>query len=98
MLREQPQQTNAYLHPKSAAALKTKPATNKNKKATAISSTIVRTQVAPIQTWNNDTDARLTELFCKGLDLDELADAFGRTKTAVLTRIRKLGLQEKYGI
>ncbi|MFM2361012.1 MAG: hypothetical protein RLY16_3005, partial [Bacteroidota bacterium] len=98
MLREQPQKTNAYVHPKSAAALKTKPPANKTKQPTAITPTAVRTQVIPIQAWNDETDKRLTELFCKGLDLEELALAFGRTKTAVLTRVRKLGLQEKYGI
>lgn len=49
------------------------------------------------QPWTTELDDELTTLFCKGLNIKEMARHFGRTKGAIIARIKKLELQELYG-
>jgi F-box protein, helicase, 18 len=47
--------------------------------------------------WTDDLDCELTEMYCEGRMVEELAIYFGRTKGAIYSRIKKLELEEKYG-
>ena len=47
--------------------------------------------------WTNELDDQLTELYCKGKTLPELALHFGRTKGAIRSRIKRLELEDLYG-
>lgn len=47
--------------------------------------------------WSADDDAELEHLWCKGATVDELASHFQRKRGAILSRIKKLELKEKYG-
>lgn len=47
--------------------------------------------------WSADDDAELEHLWCKGATVDELASHFQRKRGAILSRIKKLELEEKYG-
>ena len=49
------------------------------------------------QKWTSDQDEELTEMYCEGLSLREMADHFGRSKTAIQSRIKKLNLHNLYG-
>lgn len=49
------------------------------------------------QSWSAELDQELTQLFCDGTSISELAKHFSRTKGAIWSRIKKLELQEKYG-
>lgn len=49
------------------------------------------------QPWTTELDDELTTLFCKGLNIKDMARHFGRTKGAIISRIKKLELQELYG-
>jgi F-box protein, helicase, 18 len=49
------------------------------------------------QPWTTELDDELTVLFCKGINVKELAKHFGRTKGAIISRIKKLELNELYG-
>lgn len=49
------------------------------------------------QPWTTELDDELTTLFCKGFDIKEMARHFGRTKGAIIARIKKLELRELYG-
>lgn len=42
--------------------------------------------------WSEADDAMLTQLWSKGLSLDEIAERFGRKRGAIISRIKKLGL------
>lgn len=72
-----------------------------NKKANADKAyaySTVRTQHKDAyKAWTEDQDEELTDLFCEGKDLHDLAKHFGRTKGAIRARIKKLELEEKYG-
>ena len=46
--------------------------------------------------WTHDEDEKLEHLFSVGKTTIELAQIFGREKCAIKSRIKKLGLREKY--
>ncbi len=47
--------------------------------------------------WSADDDAELEHMWRKGATVDELASHFQRKRGAILSRIKKLELEEKYG-
>lgn len=47
--------------------------------------------------WSADDDAELEHMWRKGATADELASHFQRKRGAILSRIKKLGLEEMYG-
>lgn len=47
--------------------------------------------------WTPDLDNELTIMFCEGVNPKDMAKHFGRTRGAILSRIRKLELEELYG-
>jgi (p)ppGpp synthase/HD superfamily hydrolase len=47
--------------------------------------------------WSEDDDWTLTKMWCGGVAVKELADHFQRKPGAILSRIKKLELEEKYG-
>lgn len=47
--------------------------------------------------WNEEDDSKLTALWCEGATIEELASYFQRKPGAILSRIKKLGLDEKCG-
>lgn len=47
-------------------------------------------------TWTQDEDDRLEELFCKGKTTKELSEIFQRKQGAIRSRVKKLELEEKY--
>ncbi len=49
------------------------------------------------QPWTDELDKELTNLYCKDVDVQEMAKHFGRTKGSILARIKKLDLYELYG-
>ncbi len=49
------------------------------------------------QPWTPGLDQELTRMFSEGIGAKDLAKHFGRTKTAVASRIRKLELDDFYG-
>lgn len=46
--------------------------------------------------WSEEQDERLEELFVSRTPVKEIAAEFGRTRGAIYSRIKKLGLQEKH--
>jgi hypothetical protein len=48
--------------------------------------------------WTKEDDENLELLFCEGKTVKELSEIFGRGKGAILSRIKKLELEEKYGV
>jgi DNA-directed RNA polymerase specialized sigma24 family protein len=46
--------------------------------------------------WSKDEDDKLELLFCEGKTSKELAQLFQRNVGAINSRIKKLGLREKY--
>lgn len=48
--------------------------------------------------WTSTDDDKLESLYCEGLKTDELTRIFKRSAGAVKSRIKKLQLEEKYGI
>ncbi len=48
--------------------------------------------------WTKDDDGRLESLFSEGKKVAELARLFGRQDGAIRARIKKLELEEKYGV
>lgn len=46
--------------------------------------------------WSVEDDERLEALFCEGVSINELAQAFERNEGAISSRIKKLELKEKY--
>ena len=42
--------------------------------------------------WNEEADAELTRLWSEGMSVTDIADHFGRKNTAIITRLKKLGL------
>lgn len=47
--------------------------------------------------WTKEDDNRLELLFCEGKSVTELTKIFGRNNGAILLRIKKLELKDKYG-
>jgi predicted DNA-binding protein YlxM (UPF0122 family) len=47
--------------------------------------------------WTPEQDDELTAMYCEDAGIKEMAEHFGRNKGAVLSRIKKLELEEKYG-
>lgn len=47
--------------------------------------------------WSAELDEMLTEYYCEGQMLHEIAGLMGRSEGAILSRIQKLGLEELYG-
>ena len=47
--------------------------------------------------WNEEDDSKLTALWCEGATIEEIASCFQRKPGAILSRIKKLGLEEKCG-
>lgn len=46
--------------------------------------------------WTKDDDEKLELLFCQGKKANELSEIFGRNSGAITSRIKKLGLYDKY--
>jgi F-box protein 18 (helicase) len=46
--------------------------------------------------WTDAQDAKLSEFFSRGDSLEQMADYFGRTRSAVGSRIKKLSLEDGY--
>ena len=42
--------------------------------------------------WTEEADAELTRLWSEGMSVTDIADHFGRKNTAIITRLKKLGL------
>ncbi len=49
------------------------------------------------QPWTTELDDELTDMFCKGKDMTDMVKHFKRTKGAILSRIKKLELHERFG-
>lgn len=49
------------------------------------------------QRWTEKLDDELTTMYCEGVNIKDIAKHFGRTKGAIIARIRKLELDELYG-
>ena len=47
--------------------------------------------------WSKDDDLKLTQMWCEGATTKELAEFFQRKPGAIVSRIKKLELEEKYG-
>ena len=47
--------------------------------------------------WNDEDDFKLTKMWCEGASITELASYFQRKPGAIISRIKKLELEEKYG-
>jgi F-box protein, helicase, 18 len=47
--------------------------------------------------WTVELDDELTIMYCEGVNSKDMAKHFGRTRGAILSRIRKLELEELYG-
>jgi F-box protein, helicase, 18 len=58
----------------------------------------IRTKhTAAYMPWTEELDDELTVLYCEGVNVKDLAKHFGRTRGAIVSRIRKLELEELYG-
>ena len=51
---------------------------------------------AAYQPWTPQLEEELTQLFCEGKSIKEMADHFQRTRGAIISRIKKLELRELY--
>jgi superfamily I DNA/RNA helicase len=47
--------------------------------------------------WTAELDAELTVMFCSGINIKDMCMHFGRSRSAIDSRIKKLLLQELYG-
>ena len=48
--------------------------------------------------WTNEDDTKLEELYKQGKSNTELSDFFGRNLGAIIARIQKLELEQKYNL
>ena len=48
--------------------------------------------------WNDEDDLKLTQMWCEGVSIKEIASYFQRKPGAILSRVKKLGLEEKSGV
>ncbi|MEP6949805.1 MAG: UvrD-helicase domain-containing protein [Ginsengibacter sp.] len=56
-----------------------------------------KTRNGAYQPWTDELDEELTVMFCEGTDVRDMAKHFGRSKGAIMSRIKKLELEELYG-
>jgi len=49
------------------------------------------------QPWTPALDNELTEMYCNGISIKDMSKHFGRTKSAIASRVKKLQLEELYG-
>jgi len=47
--------------------------------------------------WTPELDGELTVMYCEGVNVKDMVKHFGRTRGAILSRIKKLELGELYG-
>ena len=47
--------------------------------------------------WSQEDDDALTRMWCEGAEIEELAGHFQRKPGGIVSRIKKLELEEKYG-
>lgn len=52
---------------------------------------------ATYKPWTDELDKELTVMYCEGVNIWDIAKNLGRTKGAIISRIKKLELQELYG-
>ena len=52
---------------------------------------------AAYQPWTDELDIELTQMYCKNVSITKMTSHFGRTKGAILSRIKKLELADIYG-
>jgi F-box protein 18 (helicase) len=81
---------------KQASTVKDKTAVNGTEKKYSVDElrTIHKDAYKP---WTEELDDELTVMYCEGVNVKDLAKHFERTKGAILSRIRKLELEELYG-
>jgi superfamily I DNA/RNA helicase len=48
--------------------------------------------------WTPELDTKLTTMYCEGVNPKDMAKHFGRTRGAITSRIKKLELEELYGL
>lgn len=48
--------------------------------------------------WSDEDDFKLTEMWCEGESIKKIASYFQRKPGAIISRIKKLELEEKYGV
>ncbi len=51
----------------------------------------------PYQPWTPELDEELTHMFCNGINIKDMSKHFGRSKSAINSRIKKLELEDLYG-
>jgi hypothetical protein len=47
--------------------------------------------------WTTELDEELTHMFCSGINIKDMSKHFGRSKSAINSRIKKLELEDLYG-
>ena len=57
---------------------------------------IKKTKKQAYQKWTEELDNKLTEMFCFGIPINEIAECTDRTVGAIRSRIKKLELRDKY--
>lgn len=55
------------------------------------------THKAAYKPWTDELDTKLTIMYCEGVNVRDMAKQLGRTKGAIISRIKKLELEELYG-
>jgi len=71
---------------------------NTNNKERAYSVDEVRAKhKGAYQPWTPELDNELTVMFCEGVSAKDIAKYFGRTNSAIASRIKKLELEDLYG-
>lgn len=69
-----------------------------NTQGKAYSLTDIRTKYKEAyRPWTDELDKQLTIMYCEGLNIRDMAQHFGRTRGAIVSRIKKLELEELYG-
>ena len=48
--------------------------------------------------WSDEDDFKLTEMWCEGASIKQISSYFQRKPGAIISRIKKLELEEKYGV
>ena len=47
--------------------------------------------------WTSELDQELTQMFCNGINIKDMCKHFGRSRSAISSRIKKLELEDLYG-
>lgn len=47
--------------------------------------------------WTTELDEELTQMFCNGINIKDMSKHFGRSRSAINSRIKKLELEDLYG-